>query len=98
MPVEKLIGEELYKHTKDLKGWKLVNNGLEKQFKFNSFASAMQFINQLAQEAEEMHHHPEWSNSYTLLNVRLTTHSIKGLSNLDIELAKRIDKITEHGI
>lgn len=98
MPAEKLIGEELDKRIKALNGWKIVNNGLEKQFKFSSFASAMHFINQLAQEAEEMHHHPEWCNSYTLLNVRLTTHSIKGLSNLDIELAKRIDKITEHGI
>lgn len=98
MPIEKLNEKELSSVLKELNGWKIANNGLEKQFKFNSFALVMDFINQLAEEAENMHHHPDWSNSYTLLNVRLTTHSINGLSQLDVELAKRIDKITEHGI
>jgi 4a-hydroxytetrahydrobiopterin dehydratase len=98
MPVAKLNEKEISTVLQELNGWEFNNNGLEKQFKFGSFSSAMTFINKLAEEAEEMHHHPDWSNSYTLLNVRLTTHSINGLSNLDIELAKRIDKITEHGI
>lgn len=98
MPIAKLNEKELSTLLKELNGWEIANNGLEKQFKFSSFSLVMDFINQLAQEAENMHHHPDWCNSYTVLNVRLTTHSINGLSQLDVELAKRIDKITEHGI
>lgn len=98
MPIVKLNEKELSALLKELNGWEIANDGLEKQFKFSSFSLVMKFINQVAQVAENMHHHPDWCNSYTLLNVRLTTHSINGLSQLDVELAKQIDKITEHGI
>jgi 4a-hydroxytetrahydrobiopterin dehydratase len=98
MPVPKLTSAELNAALVQLKGWELVSEALEKKFHFSSFRAAMDFINRVAVEAEEMNHHPDWSNSYSSVHIRLFTHNIKGLSQLDLELAKRINKLTDHGI
>lgn len=98
MPLEKLNTEELQAALKILNTWKLRSGCIEKQFHFQSFEIAMEFINLVALEAKQMNHHPDWCNSYTSVEIRLRTHSIDGLSNFDIELAKRIDKINKYGI
>jgi len=43
--------------------------------------------------AEEINHHPDWSNSWNNVKVRLTTHSSPGLTNLDIRLAQKMDEL-----
>lgn len=67
--------------------------GLHSEFKFNSFKSAFAFMTRVAFEAEEMDHHPDWSNSYNVVKISLTTHSENAVTELDYELAERIDKI-----
>ncbi len=47
----------------------------------------------IALVAEAMDHHPDWSNSWNVVDVSLTTHSTGGLTSLDVELARRIDVI-----
>ncbi|HAT39045.1 4a-hydroxytetrahydrobiopterin dehydratase [Polynucleobacter necessarius] len=46
-----------------------------------------------AQHAEELDHHPDWSNSWNKVSVGLTTHSVGTLTKLDIQLAKAMDVI-----
>jgi 4a-hydroxytetrahydrobiopterin dehydratase len=43
--------------------------------------------------AEKLNHHPEWRNVYNVVDVTLTTHDCDGLSDLDLDLARRMDKL-----
>lgn len=65
---------------------------LVKTFLFRDFKQAFAFMTKVADEAEALNHHPEWSNVYRTVKVRLTTHDAGGLTKLDVDLAKRMDK------
>ena len=75
-------------------GWKLDAGGagIEKVFLFKDFTQAFAFMTAVAAEAEDLNHHPEWSNVYRTVRVRLTTHDAGGLTTLDAELARRMDR------
>ncbi|OLP60232.1 4a-hydroxytetrahydrobiopterin dehydratase [Xaviernesmea oryzae] len=70
-------------------GWSLDADGLSiiRAFRFKSFEEAFAFMTQSALVCARIDHHPDWSNSYNRVHVRLTTHSAKGLTALDLELA-----------
>jgi len=85
--------EEIKKNLKKLRGWNLSNNKLIKEFSFKDFSQAFSFMTRVAIEAEKLNHHPEWFNVYNKVRIELTTHDLKGITNLDFELAKRIEKI-----
>jgi 4a-hydroxytetrahydrobiopterin dehydratase len=74
-----------------LKGWKLNDDSIEKKLKFKDFPSAIAFMVKVAFEAEKLNHHPEWSNNYNKLHIKLTTHDKGGLTKLDFALATKID-------
>lgn len=79
-------------------GWHVVPDGSEaimKTFLFESFTQAFTAMSAIAFEAERLNHHPEWKNSYNRLHIILTTHDAGGVTDLDIQLAKKIDKITQ---
>lgn len=69
------------------------NTALTAEFKHPSFAAAMGFMTEIAIHADKLNHHPEWSNVYNRVTITLTTHDTGGLSELDLKLAKIIDKI-----
>jgi 4a-hydroxytetrahydrobiopterin dehydratase len=75
-------------------GWAMADgkDALEKTFLFRDFRQAFAFMTQVAEDAEAINHHPEWSNVYRTVKVRLTTHDAGGLTPLDVELAIRMDK------
>ena len=66
---------------------------LTKKFLFQDFKEAFAFMIRVAFLAEELNHHPDWENSYNRLVVRLKTHDKQKVTDLDYELAKRIDQI-----
>ncbi len=74
-----------------LKGWKLNDDSIEKKLKFKDFTSTIAFMVKVAFEAEKLNHHPEWSNSYNKLHIKLTTYDKGGLTKLDFALAAKID-------
>ena len=90
---EKLTGDARAAALAELAGWDLAEDrdAIKKSFRFKSFSEAWGFMSRAALAAEQLDHHPEWSNVYNRVEVLLTTHDCDGLSALDIELAKRLD-------
>ena len=77
-------------------GW-LLDEGrdaISKEFQFKNFIEAFSWMTKIAFWAEKINHHPEWFNVYRNVKVVLTTHDVKGLSNLDLELASIMDSET----
>ena len=78
-----------------LPGWKFKRDALEKSFQFGDFRAAMSFMVRVGFEAEAMNHHPNWSNVYNRVSVRLNTHDAGGkVTAKDVTLAQRIQKIS----
>lgn len=88
----KLSDREIKSQLSKLSGWVIKDDCLIKEFKFADFTAAMEFINTLAAVAEELNHHPDWSNSYNKVLIKLTTHSEGGLSSKDLAFAKAAEK------
>lgn len=77
---------------KELPDWKYENKKIKRELQFKDFKQAFSFMTLCALKCEQMDHHPEWMNIYNKLQIELNTHSIGGVSTLDIELAKFIEK------
>lgn len=74
--------------------WREKNNTLIQDFTFKDFNEAWSFMEQVAQLAKEMNHHPSWSNTYYKVSVQLTTHDEGNMiTDTDKVLAKHIDEI-----
>lgn len=76
-------------------GWGAVpdRDAIRKIWKFASFSEAWGFMSRVALVAERMNHHPEWTNIYNTVDVTLTTHDCDGLSRLDLDLARAMDRL-----
>ncbi|MFN0115033.1 MAG: 4a-hydroxytetrahydrobiopterin dehydratase [Paracoccaceae bacterium] len=70
-------------------------DAIRKVWKFRSFSEAWGFMSRVALAAEKLNHHPEWRNVYNLVDATLTTHSAKGLTELDLKLAAAMDRAGE---
>ncbi|MGY0399105.1 MAG: 4a-hydroxytetrahydrobiopterin dehydratase [Ostreibacterium sp.] len=75
--------------------WQMGKNALsiEKTVHFVNFPQAFAFMTQVAIAAEKANHHPEWSNVYATVSIRLTSHDVSGLSERDFKLARVIESI-----
>ncbi len=62
-------------------------------FEFKNFKQAFGFMTQVAFEAEQMNHHPNWENVYTRVHIKLTTHDKGKVTDKDHQLAQAIDSI-----
>lgn len=76
-------------------GWSLSQgrDALAKTFTFPNFVEAFGWMTRVALHAEKLNHHPEWFNVYRTVEVTLSTHDAGGLSELDVKLAQRMDKL-----
>ena len=90
---KKLTDEEVKLNLDKITSWKLDNSKLKKLFKFKTFNQAFSFMTRVALVCETMNHHPEWSNVYGNVNVELVTHRVAGLTELDFQLAEKMDEI-----
>lgn len=75
-------------------GWEVIDeNKISRKFKFKNFREALDFVNKIAQIAEEEQHHPDITINYNRVRIDLTTHAIKGLSMNDFIIAAKIDAL-----
>ncbi len=97
MPVARLTDTELADALRPLPGWRLDadGQGIARSFAFADFVGAFGFMSRVALLAEQADHHPEWSNVYNRVEIRLTTHDAGGISRRDIALAAQIDALLQ---
>ncbi len=86
---------EVRQRTAALVGWQFDQDRLRREFVFPTFSDAFGFMSRCAVIAEELDHHPEWSNVYNRVVIELTTHDVGGVSALDFEFADRANKLTQ---
>jgi len=74
--------------------WQTTKHGLYKQFNFQNFRQAFDFMTKVATLAEEYNHHPRWENEWSVVQIWLTTHEAEGnITDKDREMAQAIDAI-----
>ncbi len=90
-----LSDTELNNALNQLEGWTQKEGKLHRQFQFSSFVEAFGFMSSVALVAESMGHHPEWFNVYNRVTIDLTTHDAGGITNKDVELAKKANELAK---
>lgn len=91
-PLNKDQVAEYMKNIKD--DWKVTkNNKITKEYSFVNYKHTMDFVNKVANLAEEEGHHPVMNVSYSTVVIELWTHAINGLSENDFIMASKIDKL-----
>lgn len=93
MKAMKLNDSQIQDSLKAVKGWTLQNGKLHREFSCRDFVAAFGNMTRVALIAESMNHHPEWFNVWNKVVIDLNTHSVNGISNLDFELAKKVDEV-----
>jgi 4a-hydroxytetrahydrobiopterin dehydratase len=73
--------------------WKEINNCLEKTYHFSDFKEALNFINKVGDISESMNHHPEIINIYNKVTLKLRTHDKNQITDLDYQMAKKVDDL-----
>lgn len=93
MHSKKLLSAEVETKLTELDSWALDADKLTRLFVFRNFVEAFAFMTQVAELAEAMNHHPQWSNVYNRVDINLTTHDVGGLSERDFSLAQQINTL-----
>ncbi len=93
--MEKLSEDTIEKQLLHFPDWEYYDNALHAEFEFENFKDCFSAMSRIAFECEALNHHPNWTNTYNILTITLSTHSVNGVSNKDFKLAKAIETIVE---
>ena len=75
-------------------GWAVVGHALRKEFVFADFAAAWAFMGRVAAVAEELDHHPDWSNSWNKVVIDIASHDAGGITDLCFTFAAKVDALS----
>ena len=87
----RLTDDECAAALADLPDWSVIGGSLHRTLEFRDFAAAFEFMTAVAVIAEELDHHPDWSNSWNIVRINIVSHDAGGLTALCFELATRIN-------
>ena len=90
-----LDSTEIKNYLKKVPEWELDKKRIERTFDFDDFTASIDFVNLVAEIAEEQEHHPDIDVRYNRVKLSIHTHSKNGLTELDFQLAERIDTLAE---
>ncbi|MCE2507713.1 MAG: 4a-hydroxytetrahydrobiopterin dehydratase [Nitrosopumilaceae archaeon] len=91
--MERLDTDHIRERLGSLPGWSLREGKLYREYEFVDFVGAFGFMAKAALAAERMNHHPEWSNVYNRVTIRLTTHDAGGITDRDLRLAGALNNL-----
>jgi 4a-hydroxytetrahydrobiopterin dehydratase len=89
----KLTDSQISDNLSKLSGWELINGQISKQYTFSTYKAGLVFATVVGHLADQMDHHPDLFIGYQKVRVSLNTHDVGGISELDFELAGKIDSI-----
>ncbi len=92
---QRLTEVEVTQKLQNLPGWEQQGKTLVYTHTFNNFIESVNFVNCLVEPAETLGHHPDLSISYNKVTINLTTHDAFGLTDLDFQLADKINQIID---
>ncbi|HEX6233611.1 MAG TPA: 4a-hydroxytetrahydrobiopterin dehydratase [Jiangellaceae bacterium] len=79
----------------ELRGWSGDANHIERSVEAADFLTGTRIVEDVAQLAESMNHHPDIDIRWRTVTFRLSTHSEGGVTDKDIELARSIDDVAD---
>ncbi len=88
-----LSEDEIRLALAELTGWELVDGQITREYSLGGFAAAIAFVVRLSYEAEHADHHPDLDIRYDRVKVTLSTHSERGVTAKDLDLARAIEDI-----
>ncbi len=89
-----LTDADIEKSLAQLPYWSRNGATIERTFQFDDFLAAMRFVNRVANVAEESNHHPDITINYNKVKLALTSHDSGGITQRDMNLAGKINKLT----
>lgn len=89
----RLVEKKIYGKLENLRGWRLNSNVIKRTFGFSNFLESIDFVNKVAQIAEDANHHPDIKISYNKVTITLSTHDEGGVTEKDINLAIKINSL-----
>lgn len=90
---ERLKDEDIEQWISTNSSWQWQSNALHRDISFIDFNEAWGFMSRVALLAEQQQHHPEWSNVYNRVSIRLTTHDADGITHRDLGMADAINAL-----
>jgi len=93
--MSKLSKDDIEARLLQYPDWDYHKNALHAEFEFDNFKDCFSAMSRIAFECEALNHHPDWSNTYNVLTISLSTHSANGVTDLDFKLAEAIEAIVE---
>jgi len=93
--MNKLSEEDIKMRLFRLPEWEYYDGAIHVELEFENFKDCFSAMSRIAFECEALNHHPEWSNTYNVLTIALSTHNSEGVTDLDFKLAEAIDEIVE---
>lgn len=84
---------EVQQALRNLPGWKRNGKAIDRNFQFENFVKAMEFVNHIAEAAEAVNHHPDILISYNRVTLSLVSHDSDGVTQRDIRMAGRINEL-----
>ena len=84
---------ELKDRMKKIPEWELEKKHIERTFEFDDFADAIDFVNAVAEVADEEEHHPDIDIRYNTITMALVSHDAGGVTPRDVRMAGTINKI-----
>ncbi len=90
-----LDAAEIKTALKKVPEWEFDKKRIERTFEFDDFTGAIDFVNLVAEISEEQEHHPDIEVRYNKVKLSVFTHNKNGLTELDFQLAERIDTLSE---
>ncbi len=93
-----LDADDVAQQLEDLPGWTGDASVISRTYEAEDFPAAILLVDAVARDAEEMNHHPDIDIRWNKITFACASHSEGGVTQLDVELAHRIDDLaTEHG-